>query len=223
MKSINIIGDIAGRFDELMLLLQKMPPADLILAVGDLIDRGPKSKEVIQWFIDNTDKADSLYGNHEDMMVSNSPWWLHNGGAETLKSYNYQIPSSHIEWISKRPLYCKADGLIVTHAPITQIAQLPKKILACDNRWLGYEGSFIWARTKPVKPLRSYFFVHGHNSRMREYVYGCKNNVFGVCIDNSSLKELCGLHWTGQNNEYKIYSQQYLDTKEIRTGEQSES
>jgi len=35
---INIIGDIAGRYDELMLLIEKMPKADLIISVGDLVE-----------------------------------------------------------------------------------------------------------------------------------------------------------------------------------------
>ena len=64
---INIIGDIAGRYDELMLLLAKMPEADLIVSVGDMVDRGPKSKEVIEFFMTNP-KAYAIYGNHESMM-----------------------------------------------------------------------------------------------------------------------------------------------------------
>ena len=64
----NIIGDIAGRFDELMLLLAKMPEADKVILVGDMVDRGPKSKEVIEWAMNNPNVI-AIKGNHEDMMV----------------------------------------------------------------------------------------------------------------------------------------------------------
>jgi len=211
IETINIIGDIGGRFDEFMLLLNKMPEADLILAVGDLPDRGPKTREVIQWFMDNTHKAEALYGNHDDMMAFNSPWWINNGGWASLESYpEEKVLPEHLEWLKKRPLYYKAEGLVVTHAPITQIVQLPKNVLACDNPKMDYEGSFIWRRGMPMKPIRGYFFVHGHNWKLREYQYGHKDNTYGVCIDNTGAKELCGLHWTGDKKDYKIFSQSFL-------------
>ena len=49
----NIIGDIAGRFDELMLLLAKMPESDKVILLGDMVDRGSQSKQVIEWAMTN--------------------------------------------------------------------------------------------------------------------------------------------------------------------------
>ena len=39
-----VIGDIAGRYDELMALIKKFPEAQEILSVGARITKGPKSK-----------------------------------------------------------------------------------------------------------------------------------------------------------------------------------
>lgn len=213
VNSINIIGDVGGRFDELLKLLDKMPKADLILAVGDLMDRGPKSRQVITWFMGNADKAEALYGNHDDMMVKDSEWWEMNGGDKTIESYGGRefIPKSHIEWLSKRPLYYKTDNLVVTHAPITQLSQLPKKLLGCENPELGEEGDFIWNRYAPMKPLGGgYFHVYGHNHKFREHTYGTRENLYAVCIDATGNKELMGMHWNGNPKEIQYFKEDFV-------------
>lgn len=65
-----ILTDIHGNFDTMMALLDMIPEEEKakgIAICGDLIDRGPKSKQVVQWAIDN--KAHVVRGNHEDMML----------------------------------------------------------------------------------------------------------------------------------------------------------
>ena len=57
---MNIIGDIAGEFDALIELVKRMPDEDILL-VGDLVDRGPKSLQVIEWAID-TPNVSALLG-----------------------------------------------------------------------------------------------------------------------------------------------------------------
>lgn len=66
MKAL-VIGDIHGCWAELQALLDKAGPAaeDLILAVGDLVNRGPDSPRVLAFFRD-TPNAASLRGNHEE-------------------------------------------------------------------------------------------------------------------------------------------------------------
>lgn len=101
---IYAIGDIHGRFD----LLQRLHAAisrDLRdkearecveIYLGDYIDRGPQSREVIEWLISAKPVAERricLMGNHEDMFLGaladpgTMPHWLANGGAETILSY----------------------------------------------------------------------------------------------------------------------------------------
>jgi len=65
-----VCGDIHGMFDELMAALDAVgfdKSADRLIALGDMVDRGPKSLEVLRlldepWF-------DSIMGNHEEMML----------------------------------------------------------------------------------------------------------------------------------------------------------
>lgn len=104
-----MIGDVHGNFDTLMALLDMIPQEEKdkgIILAGDLIDRGPKSMQIVQWCINNQDKVKVVRGNHEEMMVGEAlividfvaktgllprgargSLWTVNGGYETLKSY----------------------------------------------------------------------------------------------------------------------------------------
>ena len=90
-----VIGDVHGCYETLMALVAKLPE-DKIIFAGDLIDRGPNSKKVVQWVMDNSDRCQCVTGNHEQMLLNAvenkdrrgvAQMWLQNGGVETLDSY----------------------------------------------------------------------------------------------------------------------------------------
>ena len=97
-----VIGDVHGHYDTLIKLINQLDTNSTLIFVGDLIDRGPKSKKVIN-LIRNKNYL-SVLGNHEDMMIKYGKYfiknypndifndsllmWYYNGGLETLKSYN---------------------------------------------------------------------------------------------------------------------------------------
>lgn len=95
------IGDLHGHrkpLDEMLRHLSPLP-SDCLLFIGDYIDRGPESKELVQTLIDMRFSHPNLVflkGNHEDMLlgslgypalVDDMETWLYNGGAATLRSY----------------------------------------------------------------------------------------------------------------------------------------
>lgn len=99
------VGDIHGRADLLdrlcQLIREDMAQRDFsqatIIFLGDYIDRGYHSREVIEGLINlEIDGADvvCLAGNHEDMMLrflddpAEGQFWLGVGGLATLASYN---------------------------------------------------------------------------------------------------------------------------------------
>lgn len=101
-KSIIVVGDIHGQFETMMALFRQFPKNAKIVAVGDLIDRGPMSKEIIEHFISN--KVGSVRGNHEQMLIDDfklvescvkrgadprslNSMWTEQGGRQTLDSY----------------------------------------------------------------------------------------------------------------------------------------
>ncbi|MDX1296211.1 MAG: metallophosphoesterase, partial [Sulfurimonadaceae bacterium] len=97
-----VIGDVHGHYDALMRLMAKLPDNATLLFVGDLIDRGSGSAEVVKFVRDNGHLC--VIGNHETMMLADGPsavrayetgreleqynLWYSNGGIDTVCSYN---------------------------------------------------------------------------------------------------------------------------------------
>jgi serine/threonine protein phosphatase 1 len=96
-----IIGDVHGHYSVLMRLVDQLPQDAELIFVGDLIDRGAQSAEVVKFVRDGGYRC--VMGNHEYLMDSfgssfvgfveqNEPIkqhniWYTNGGIATLKSY----------------------------------------------------------------------------------------------------------------------------------------
>lgn len=130
--SFNIIGDIAGNFKTLMALLSKMP-SGIPISCGDMVDRGPRSREVLDFFMHH---GKAVMGNHEHMMINyftktlqglegfyEGDIWQFNGGTATLKSFSDEngevlVDTDIIDWLQGLPFFIKVDGAVITHAPI---------------------------------------------------------------------------------------------------------
>lgn len=180
---INTVGDPTG-FAESLNLLYKQMPKGMLWGVGDLIDRGPDSKGVMDFFIDNGHRT--VMGNHDHMMlfeaIRNEPGvnkrlypsdcWIDNGGGETLDSFGLRHQSDldpialkkYFDYIKQMPLRFEQDGLIITHAPISD--RKNKKVFDLNeinkNEFL-LDVSALWNRSGPSK-VPGKFQVYGHNS-----------------------------------------------------------
>jgi serine/threonine protein phosphatase 1 len=99
MGRIFAVGDIHGCFDKLLALMDLVKidlRHDTLIFVGDYIDRGPNSKEVVDYLINlgkHTDHAIFLKGNHEVMLEdylngTQSLMFIANGGDTTIESYH---------------------------------------------------------------------------------------------------------------------------------------
>ena len=106
--NIFAIGDIHGCLKQLVTLQDKIfnypqynKEEDLLLYLGDYIDRGPSSKDVINHILQlQTEGIKSIFlmGNHEQFMIdflfnkiNNLSNWLMNGADQTFKSYDIEI------------------------------------------------------------------------------------------------------------------------------------
>ena len=102
------IGDIHGCLKQLVTLQDKIfsypkynKDEDLLLYLGDYIDRGPSSKDVINHILQlQTEGIKSIFlmGNHEQFMIdflfnkiNNLNNWLMNGADQTFKSYDIEV------------------------------------------------------------------------------------------------------------------------------------
>jgi len=106
-QRVYAVGDVHGRFDLLQDLIARIeadnaarPAADVhVVMLGDLIDRGPQSREIIDYFLKGAPgfaRWHFIMGNHEEMLLklidnpdsSLMPQFLRFGGRETFESYD---------------------------------------------------------------------------------------------------------------------------------------
>jgi diadenosine tetraphosphatase ApaH/serine/threonine PP2A family protein phosphatase len=135
MKKIYAIGDIHGCYDRLKALMEKVPidySRDTLVFIGDYIDRGPHSVEVVDYLIqlkNRVPEAIFLKGNHEDMLDkflngADRFNYLLNGGQQTLDSYLlkpiesefFPIPPDHMEFFKSLRLFYETEEFIFVHA-----------------------------------------------------------------------------------------------------------
>lgn len=96
-----VIGDVHGHYKTLCALVQKLPENATLIFVGDLIDRGLHSREVVAFVREG--RHPCVMGNHEELMFTYGRlavdayrngsmldlgnFWCVNGGIEALLSY----------------------------------------------------------------------------------------------------------------------------------------
>lgn len=149
------IGDIHGCLVELKFLLshveetQKLTPADLVVFIGDYIDRGPDSKGVIEYLMAFQQRFTNtifLRGNHEDMFLSYlglpgtlGEVFLPNGGVETLASYGIApdtspeeiinlMPTAHYSFFLNLESYVITPEFVLVHAGLNPLRDLRSQL-----------------------------------------------------------------------------------------------
>ena len=125
------IGDIHGCLTALDTLLDTIAPAedDLLIPLGDYVDRGPNSKGVIDRMLELETVCDlrPILGNHEQMMQSvllgetGPSDWLRYGGVATLESYGFEgdltvVPEAHRDYLDRCIDYYETETHFFLHA-----------------------------------------------------------------------------------------------------------
>lgn len=106
-KRVIVVGDIHGCFDEFAALLAKCEYRvdDIVVATGDLVDRGRKVRETLRWFR-NTPGAYSVEGNHDNKYkryLIGNPVKIANGLGCTLEQCEDLNPTSWAAWLQSLP------------------------------------------------------------------------------------------------------------------------
>ncbi len=196
------IGDVHGELFKLKSLIGRLflQNDDVIVMLGDYIDRGKHSFEVIDYLIELSKqfKCVFLKGNHELMFMDylsgiNEDIFLWNGGKKTLLSYEKngynahyynsveerEIPVSHLDFFRGLQPYYEVEDYIFVHAgifPDTPMENMPDEILYWDR-------SFVYNAAK----YKGKTVVCGHSpaSQVLE-----TENV--ICIDTGACFERMG-------------------------------
>ena len=118
-----VIGDVHGCYDELMELIEKIDNHSAnqeakMIFVGDYVDRGPNSKEVVDQVMRMQKSGHvALMGNHEDMILDGDFTYAE----ATLRSFNasfMELPDYVTDWMRTLPKYYEDDTIIVAHAGV---------------------------------------------------------------------------------------------------------
>lgn len=114
-----VVGDIHGCFNEFMDLLEKVnyKPEDLVVTVGDMIDRGPKSWKTCEFFRD-TKNAHCVLGNHERRLAgsvrgTSQPAWSQKQTLSMLEKEQWELWAEYLETL---PAVIETCHTIITHA-----------------------------------------------------------------------------------------------------------
>jgi serine/threonine protein phosphatase 1 len=190
-----VIGDIHGN-DILFrkaLKAVSLKKTDILIVLGDLIDRGPDSRGVLDtiFLLKESGFVNliCIKGNHEQMLIDsyydeNKEYiWLKNGGDYTLKSFRVnfanQIPKKYIELIESFPYYVKKDNMIFVHAGLN---------LDIDNPFQDFN-SMMWTRNMTEEKLNKsafnhLFIFHGHTPMEEEEIKESFRTKKVKCLDN---------------------------------------
>lgn len=194
MPKTYFIGDVHGCCRTLKkLVTEKIKPVkeDLLYFIGDYIDRGPDSKEVVDYILElqmEGFNVVTLRGNHEQMLLDSREGgrylllWLMNGGDKTLRSFGVEsvndIPGRYMRFFEQTRMYVDAGRFIAVHAGLD--FRLPDPFSDPE--------SMLWIRNFPVDNsfLGERLLIHGHTPRELDYILSQKLrssvNIDGGCV-----------------------------------------
>jgi Calcineurin-like phosphoesterase len=197
---VAVIGDVHGCFYTLKDLVSNIKvkyPNIEIYCVGDLVDRGNFSYQVIEFI--KAEKIKFTTGNHDLMFYHfvHHPGsemgriWIYNGSEPTVNSYKDKVEEmhKHLELIIKAPLFFDLADCFISHAGISTYykSRLPRKVLSnveqvnkIMNENIMNDHGILWTRDSLMNLGK--LQVVGH-TRQREVYHNKKNNA--VYIDTS--------------------------------------
>lgn len=206
------IGDIHGHALALqgLLGLIRPEPEDVIITLGDVVNRGPDSRGVIESLLRLQERCSliPLLGNHEEMMldVRHDQYamdrWRSHGGTETLLSYGANlvvnnIPESHWQFLESFRSYHETEEYIFTHANFiwhSAMDQQPESLL----RWTSLED----AEPRPHISGKTAILGHTPGQIRNRRHYRCIDTGCGFGGRLTAMNILTGQCW--QVNERGI-------------------
>jgi serine/threonine protein phosphatase 1 len=173
MSFTYVIPDIHGRYDLLSRALADIAAhsagdAGVIVAIGDYVDKGPESRQVIERLLSGVAggrRFVALKGNHDAMMAqalrepARMAAWIAKGGDAALKSYGGDpaaVPQSHIAWLDQLRLMHIDTHRLYVHAGVDPELPLDRQS----------EATLLWKRYPKGYPggFGERHVVHGHDN-----------------------------------------------------------
>jgi len=113
------IGDVQGCFDELGQLLERISfqKTDRLWFVGDLVNRGPKSLEVLRFVRDLGERAVVVLGNHDLHLITQHEGFERPRKDDTIQDVLGAPDAAElVKWLRTRPMMHAEGGYAMVHA-----------------------------------------------------------------------------------------------------------
>jgi len=195
------VGDVHGCASELLTLLEQLAltPATTLLFVGDFIDRGPHSRQVIDLVLEVSERCHvvALLGNHEAMMLDfiddldsdAAGLFIFNGGAATLASYadspdDYRLPAAHEAFLRGLKPWYETEEFFFVHAGVPG---LPLAELDAE----AHRNELLWSRKFVRREYDwSKVIVHGHTRVPEVELLPHRINIDTGCVYDNKLSAI---------------------------------
>ena len=206
-QNIAVIGDIHGCINTLEKLYSRLPSDVQVYSVGDLVDRGRFSREVVSFVEQNGIRP--VRGNHEDMLIKavdacdrmfsfagkELEHHYTNGGRETQYSYILSRATrdfkkfatefracGHYDFMKTFPVKIEFEKAVITHAGIINESD---------------EMSMMWNRREPL--FINKLQIHGHTP-LTEFSYKPNHfaNIDTACVYRNKLTAIIVETLTGK-------------------------
>ncbi|BDV44142.1 serine/threonine protein phosphatase [Geotalea uraniireducens] len=188
-----VIPDIHGcsrTLDRLLGKVLRLQRGDELYLLGDYIDRGPRSREVLDLLLELVGAGYAVHplrGNHEEMLLNGCRdrgmfrLWMLNGGDATLQSFGVEdpceIPLRYRRFLGELPLYYLLPDYVLVHASLN---------FALADPFADRE-AMLWSRSLEVRKesIGGRRLIGGHTPVPRETI------VAGLAGDRIVLDNGC--------------------------------
>ncbi|MBE2985515.1 metallophosphoesterase [Campylobacter sp. RM9344] len=225
-ENIYVIGDVHGCYKTLLALIDKFPNGlnSRICFVGDVIDRGENSAEVIELILQNG--YDCVLGNHEFRLLKfsdeflkgkellNEPWFYKNGGAQTFASYQnkQKLKEKHLKFMRSLPVYIEYKNLktsdqrklVVSHSAVGKMWNSRKDKSLKDD----FRKHVISGRDDTFENAKI-FNVYGHTPLKDPDITNFSANIdLGCVYKQGANPRLCAIEFPSM----KIFTQENIES-----------
>ena len=178
-----VVGDIQGCYDELQLLLEKVDfnaRSDRLLAVGDLVNRGEQSPQVLRFCRSLGDSFATVLGNHDLHLIAIARGHAKTSRKDTLSELLKAADCQELtDWLRQQPLAMRVGEHLLVHAGVppfwgrSKTLRLASEVSStlssnqCDSYLAAMYGNYpvIWSeKLRGVKRLR---VITNYLTRMR--------------------------------------------------------